>query len=1380
MTQDKLSSSSNLTQSQLLIWTGQLLNPDAPLYNMALAFSMKGALDTHHFQLALQALIDRSDALRTVIHSTDGIPQQSVLSTYEFTQETIDFSGKDDPDAYCKAWTAERSRQNFNLEKPMFDAVLLKLSEAHHVWYFNQHHLITDGWSVTLLYNKLGALYTASLAGTLADAPALPLFENYRLSEATSRCEDHSYWEKKLRNLPVVPKLYGYENTSLGSHSQRYSVDLGAARSEQLRQLTTEPDLRAWTQHLSLFNIFATTLLAYLSRVSSQQKLAIGTPAHNRITPAFKETAGLFIELFPLSVEIEEEERFNTLFKKVQLEAFDFLKHAKPGAASSELSRRFNVVLNYINASFSDFAGLPMQSDWVHPDHADPGHSLRLQVHDFDATGSIQLHFDLNQAVFHESIRKQVSTHFLCILDAFISDRTALIGAAALQETVAPPIEKELPPTRGLLPQIEAQAAQTPAAIALEFGAASMSFERLNQAANQLARYLIKQGLAVDQHVAIRLKRSPELIVAILAVWKAGATYIPVEASFSGIRASAMIQDAQATMLITNSALATSIQQSEQLEILELDQLAETLHQFDSSNVGIAPDPERLAYIMYTSGSTGTPKGVMIPHRALAHYIDWASSTYKINDKAVIPLFTAIGFDLTVTSLFLSLASGGKMVIYEEPESGPDLAVFEVVKENKASFIKLTPAHLALLQAQDLSNSKLEVMVVGGEELRYDLASSMHHAFSKKPIIYNEYGPTEATVGCVVHAFDPKQDKRSTVPIGRAISGTAAYVLDDFHHATPEGVAGELYIAGVGLAQGYWNQPSLTADRFLTNPFRANQRMYRTGDLVRINQDGLLEYLGRKDEQVKVGGRRIELGEVESALSSLPGIGHSVVDLRVNLTSARFHEVHNCSQCGLPSNYPNIEFDENQRCGLCRSFDSYQSRVQKYFKTSSDLQRLFEQAPKSPEKQYDCIALLSGGKDSTYALAKLIEMGLKVLAFTLDNGYISDQAKANIHRVVDELKVDHMYGTTPAMNEIFVDSLKRHKNVCDGCFKTIYTLSMQVALEKNIPFIVTGLSRGQFFETRLTEELFWDDDADMAKIDNIILNARKSYHRVDDAVKRLLDVSAFEQDETFEKVRFIDYYRFTDVSLDEMLEYLDKRLPWSRPTDTGRSTNCLINQAGIFVHKKERGYSNYAFPYSWDVRLGHKTRDASLDEINEEINEQEVNTILDEIGYTAATADDPAAQQLVAYYVSENAQHDQQIRAQLESFLPEYMIPMQFIALDQMPLTANGKINKQALPMPETIRPQTAIGYVAPRSDIEQILADIWSEVLNIEKIGVFDKFLEVGGSSLAAIRIIARANEMFELDLPLNLAFNKPTIAAFSEYVRETIMQMLEKLDSE
>ena len=237
-----------------------------------------------------------------------------------------------------------------------------------------------------------------------------------------------------------------------------------------------------------------------------------------------------------------------------------------------------------------------------------------------------------------------------------------------------------------------------------------------------------------------------------------------------------------------------------------------------------------------------------------------------------------------------------------------------------------------------------------------------------------------------------------------------------------------------------------------------------------------------------------------------------------------------------------------------------------------ELEELFEESKRRHASEHDCLLLLSGGKDSTYALCRLVDMGLSVYAFTLDNGFISDGAKENMQRVTEALGVPLEIATTPAMNAIFRDSLKRFSNVCHGCFKTIYTLSLNRAAELGIPIIVTGLSRGQMFETRLTPEMFRDSGRTAEEVDAAVLAARKIYHRVDDEVARSLDVRIFEDDRVLETVRFVDFYRYCDVDLAEIMAHLERSVPWIRPPDTGRSTNCLINDAGIYVHMRERGF----------------------------------------------------------------------------------------------------------------------------------------------------------------------------------------------------------------
>lgn len=425
--------------------------------------------------------------------------------------------------------------------------------------------------------------------------------------------------------------------------------------------------------------------------------------------------------------------------------------------------------------------------------------------------------------------------------------------------------------------------------------------------------------------------------------------------------------------------------------------------------------------------------------------------------------------------------------------------------------------------------------------------------------------------------------------------------------------------------------------------------------------------------------------------------------------------------------------------------------------------------------EYDCLILLSGGKDSTYALANLANMGLKILSFTLDNGFISEEAKSNIRRVTHTLGVDHIFGTADGMNEIFVDSLQRFSNVCNGCFKTIYTLAIQIALEKNIPYIITGLSRGQFFETRLTEELFWKDSLQAEEIDEVILEARKAYHKTNDKVNQLLGVQTlFEDDSVFERVKFLDFYRYSDVSMEDMFHYLDTYLPWVRPSDTGRSTNCLINRLGIYVHKETEGYSNYSFPYSWDVRVGHKTREEALDEINELIVPEDVQDMMDEIGFTSIF-EQRNQKELIAYFTGDPLADLSSFKKHLTEHLPSYMIPNRYVHVDAIPLTSNGKVNREALAPSAGIELKQNVSFESPSNEFEQLVYDHWYEVLNQGPISVTESFINLGGTSLSAIRIIARINETLGLSMSVIELFNRKTIRGLAQHIEDTIRRALD-----
>jgi acyl-CoA synthetase (AMP-forming)/AMP-acid ligase II/acyl carrier protein len=608
------------------------------------------------------------------------------------------------------------------------------------------------------------------------------------------------------------------------------------------------------------------------------------------------------------------------------------------------------------------------------------------------------------------------------------------------------------------------------------------------------------------------------------------------------------------------------------------------------------------------------------------------------------------------------------------------------------------------------------------------------------------------------------------------------YALDRHGKPVPPGVVGELFIAGAGVARGYNKRPDLTGRSFVALPSVGESRAYRSGDLVRFGSDGQLTYIGRQDEQLKIRGNRVELGDIVSCLHQHPQIiaAGVAVEEQEKAQSPSPHTTSPslCTRCGLPADFPQALIDSKTGiCEICRQYEHHKDRIDGYFRERDELREIVRRIVANSESTPNAIALTSGGKDSTYALHQLVKMGLTPLVFTLDNGFISEQALDNVRKVTADLGLELVVGRTPHMNEIFTDSLARHCNVCNGCFKTIYTLSVNLAVERGINHIFTGLSRGQLFETRLAPEMFAGDHFSVDAIESNIRAARIAYHRRHDAVNERLDVRAFADETLFDRIEIVDFYRYWDVDLDEIYGFLREEAGWIRPADTGRSTNCKINEAGISLHKSIRGYHNYALPYSWDVRLGHKTREDALHELNDEIDEEHVAEMLDEIGYVNDAGGGEI--RLVAAYTAAPDLEAGELRRYLQKELPGYMVPNLLFQLDELPLTRSGKLdNRQLLSL--ATRSAARTDDTAAGNELEQSISNIWQDVLKLDRLGIYENFFYIGGTSLPALQIVARCEQAFDIELPLVGFFSEATVAGLAQTIEGILVEQLDVLTDE
>lgn len=1413
---DLSSPSFAMTAGQRLLWTGQRLVPSAPLYNMVLVHRIEGPLDPERLKRAFALLVAENDALRMrVLDHHDGEAALTLAVTPASVLELVTGfggTGRSWSDAEGLRWAQERARIPISVagQSPLLDGALVPLGPERWMLYLGQHHLIADAWSASICLDRLGELYAErDLVGDRVGER--PQFATYAASAAKMRGSAgferaRSYWD----SLPPAPLegtgFYGGHRPARASaRTDRVECPLGPERSRRLHALAKLPGVAGLSADLSVMQLFAVSLTVLMQRVGAgHASQSILVPIHHRTTKALRATIGPLMEVLPVRVDCAPGATFRSVYGSVRSEFHSLLRHALPGTSEVANTRGVDVVLNYITARFGDFAGLPTHTTWIHPDHGDPSHGLRLQVHDFHGTGEFHLQFDMQCDVFGAAERKALPRHLCAIIDGMLRDFDAdiqivpLISESKLAELAqgkadpAPRVDHE----PSVLAAFDAHARESPASVAVREKSGSgvwhdLSYGALRSRSRAFAAALRGRSIGPGDLVALHLPRSIDFAVAVLGTMESGAAYLPLDTASPAQRLSKILADSSPAILVVDPAsplLGRHAAQAATVAGLE-----------GEAPEGMAdemqPPAEDRAYVIYTSGSTGAPKGVEVSHGALASYVFWARSAFGAGSdpgseaSSARPIsaafFSPTSVDLSVTSLFVPLCSGGTVHLYRETiGEHQGLVVLDVLQDDPADLIKLTPAHLALLLERGVKGSEqLRTLVVGGENLTRSLAMRAQDVFGERVAIFNEYGPTEATVGCLIHRFDHHEDAGKSVPIGRPIPGARAYIVDGRGALLPAGIPGELWIGGAGLAEGYLGQPLLTKERFLPDSFggasKPGARVYTTGDLVREDPaTGLLVYLGRRDDQVKVQGVRIELGEVEAAIQEHPGVASSAARLyRVAGSSGgprvrpgAWDEVRYCARCGLASNHPDAHMDGRDVCAVCVEFDTYRDAAEDYFGTPGEMLAILGEPRGAGVKDPDCMALLSGGKDSTYALYQLAAMGYTPLVFSLDNGYISEGAKGNIRRVVEHLGLELVMATTPSMNAIFKDSLSQFSNVCQGCFKTIFTLSTNLARERGISRIVTGLSRGQIFETRLAP-IYRSGVRDPKEVDRYVLDAKRSYHRIDDAVSKHLDVSAFQSDAVFEEVQYVDFYRYHDVPLAEVLDFIGTRAAWRRPEDTGRSTNCLINDVGIQIHKQERGFHNYALPYSWDVRLGHKTREECLDELNDDIDEDRVAEILREVRGGSGSpggpdgGDDQGAVKLAGYYVpGGGALSAMELREFLGERLPAGMVPASLVPLEQLPLTESGKVDRGRLPDPTAVA--ASHGPVPPSSPTERSLLDVWKGVLGLSEIGVEDHFLDLGGDSILSLQVVARARAA-GLEFSPRDVFDAPTIRLLSELAR-------------
>jgi len=886
---------SNLTDRQLLTWLEHQLAPGVPTNNMIATFRIRLAteLDVPRFQHAFGSVVRRSDALRTVFEPVRGGARQSVRDDIEGEVELVDFSREREPDSALRAWVDERRQRPLRLDERAFDGALLRLGRRDVAWYLGIHHLVTDASSFALIYRRTIETY---LEGS--EEP-LPPFAEYRAYRAERRqtaetAASVEFWQQRLaERLPPV-RFYGREDPRTTSYSRRRRVTLGRARLEGLRQVSRERG-GALTDDQSLAAAFIAVTMAYVHRVSGNRRLGIGTIVANRPSRRFRDTVGLFMELPQLRADLGQDETFASLLDQVRADLFRVMPHSRVCCSNPSRRPAFEVKLNYQTARFPSLLG-PTHTvfstgttgfgDGLEPPAEGPatGEPLVIGVHAFDDHAEPAMTFDFHLDCFDRASCDRAVSHYLRLLDACVANpRQAVRRVDLLSEGERRRVLVDFNRTTAPRPSnvtavelFETQARSTPDAVAVRCGERALTYGALARRVEALAARLRRLGVRVDDCVALRVDRSIEMLVALLAIWKAGGAYVPLDPSHPQERAALILQDSRPRLLLTTRGLRSSLKAGAEVEVVCLDEDEGPAPR----NAPAAPDAplpaDRLAYVLFTSGSTGRPKGVEIGHPSLTNLLLAMRERPGLDAGDRVLALTTIAFDIAATELFLPLVVGATVELVDAETARDARRLRARLETAPISYMQATPATWRMLIEAGWRGHRRLRILCGGEAMPADLARLL---LARGGEVWNGYGPTEATVWSTLHRVTAASAAGASVPIGRPIDNTTAYVLGADGAPVPVGAEGELYLGGAGVARGYRGRADLTRERFVPDPFsnRSGARLYRTGDIASFDDDGRLHFHGRVDRQIKLRGFRVEPAEIEAVLGAVPGVRQVLV-----------------------------------------------------------------------------------------------------------------------------------------------------------------------------------------------------------------------------------------------------------------------------------------------------------------------------------------------------------------------------------------------------------------------------------------------------------------------------------------------------------------------
>jgi amino acid adenylation domain-containing protein len=879
-----------LSFAQQRLWFINQLEPDSSAYNLSGAIRLQGQLDVSALERTLQEIIRRHEALRTNFINQNGQPVQIIHQFRAWQLNIIDLqqlSTNEREERIQRLAVAEEGKPFIIDADSLLRATLLLSAETEKILLITMHHIVSDGWSIGILIQEIVTLYSAFVRGESSPLAELDIqyadfavWQRQWLQGETLE-QQISYWQQKLKGAPALlglPTDHPRPPVRTSNGATCKSV-IPAQLSKELENLTQQEGVTLFMTLLAAFDVL-------LYRYTGQTDIVVGSSIANRNNAEIENLIGFFVNTLVFRSDLSGNPTFRELLqlvREISLGAyahqdlpFEMLVEILKPERNLSYSPLFQVMFVLQNAPSSDLELPGLTLSPVKTEGSISKFDISLSL--TSTQKGLEIDWEYNIDLFEKDTIDRMANHFEILLTGITENPDCPIYTLPILTIIEQQqllidwnkTQVDYPRAQCIHQLFEAQVTKTPDGIAVVCGAEQLTYQELNNRSNQLARYLQCKNIKSQELVGICIERSIEMLISILAVWKAGAAYVPLDPNYPSERLSFMMVDAQVAVLLTQPHLLTeSSPQSLHTIVLE-SLLWSELAQISSGDLKLDIPSSNLANVIYTSGSTGVPKGVMVHHQGLHNLAQSQIKLFDLSSTSRVLQFASLNFDASSWEILMAIGSGGTLYVDSKNELLPGEDLFNYLQTQKITHVTLPPTALAVLPTKPLQD--LSTIIVAGETCSPELIRQ----WSPNRNFFNAYGPTEGTVCATISA---PLNGSQIATIGRPISNVQVYILDAQLHPLPIGIPGELYIGGHGVAQGYLNRPDLTVEKFIVDPFsdKPQARLYKTGDLARYLADGNIEYLGRIDRQVKIRGFRIELGEIESAISNHPQVAQVTV-----------------------------------------------------------------------------------------------------------------------------------------------------------------------------------------------------------------------------------------------------------------------------------------------------------------------------------------------------------------------------------------------------------------------------------------------------------------------------------------------------------------------